>query len=97
MYPKDPVNIDPIPPLQDSYSYHSEPYGEDAREEWIMGIDEAGRGRKSWIWIPPGFTERSYCLSHNADNVLAVLGISNSIEEGKRMITQMQMLMLMSI
>lgn len=46
MYPKDPVNIEPIPPLQDSYSYHSEPYNGESNEEWIMGIDEAGRGRE---------------------------------------------------
>lgn len=47
MYPTDPVNIAPIPPLQDSYSYHSEPHSGDPEEEWIMGIDEAGRGRES--------------------------------------------------
>jgi hypothetical protein len=59
MYPTDPVNLVPIPPLIDSYIYHSEPYlagpssGSEnestsvVKEEdgWIMGIDEAGRGR----------------------------------------------------
>jgi hypothetical protein len=47
MYPRDPVDIEPIPPLQDSYSYHSEPHQCADGEEWIMGIDEAGRGRES--------------------------------------------------
>lgn len=66
MHPIDPVNLDPIPPLIDSYIYHSEPYlagpssasiNGDAtsvvKEEdgWIMGIDEAGRGRKSTTFI----------------------------------------------
>lgn len=48
-HPTDPVNLDPIPPLRDSYVYHSSPYIEeqDDKRGWIMGIDEAGRGRKS--------------------------------------------------
>jgi hypothetical protein len=53
MHPTDPVNLDPIPSLIDSYTYHSElPLLPDAstsaagREGWMMGIDEAGRGRR---------------------------------------------------
>lgn len=42
-YPTDPVNLCPIPPLRDSYSYQSAPHLDE--EGWIMGIDEAGRGR----------------------------------------------------
>ncbi|WWD19681.1 ribonuclease HII [Kwoniella shandongensis] len=50
-HPIDPVNVSPIPPLQDSYTYHSAlpssvsglPTNES--EGWMMGIDEAGRGR----------------------------------------------------
>lgn len=65
MYPPDPVNLTPIPHLIDSYVYHSEPYLPEAssstaasestsavlKEEdgWIMGIDEAGRGRMSAV------------------------------------------------
>ncbi|KAL7418517.1 hypothetical protein Q5752_006975 [Cryptotrichosporon argae] len=41
-HPVDPVDLDPIPPLLDSYTYHSVPH--EAGEGWIMGIDEAGRG-----------------------------------------------------
>ncbi|WVQ84651.1 ribonuclease HII [Cryptococcus sp. DSM 104549] len=48
----DPVNLVPVPALQDSYVYHSalpESVGKDEKEGeedgWIMGIDEAGRGR----------------------------------------------------
>ncbi|WWC72063.1 uncharacterized protein I206_106023 [Kwoniella pini CBS 10737] len=50
-HPIDPVNLKPIPPLQDSYSYHSklpdsvDGQIKDSDEGWIMGIDEAGRGR----------------------------------------------------
>lgn len=45
----DPVNLVPVPPLRDSYVFHSPlPVAEQNSEEgWIMGIDEAGRGRKS--------------------------------------------------
>jgi ribonuclease H2 subunit A len=49
-HPVDPVDLTPIPPLQDSYTYHS--YVDDAvnkEEGWIMGIDEAGRGRE-WAY-----------------------------------------------
>jgi hypothetical protein len=46
-YPLDPVDISPLPPLQDSYTYHSAPFQSPEGEEWIMGIDEAGRGRES--------------------------------------------------
>jgi ribonuclease H2 subunit A len=48
----DPVNLDPIPPLHDSYVHHSPlppsaDKGSDANKEgWMMGIDEAGRGRE---------------------------------------------------
>lgn len=60
-HPVDPVNLEPIPPLRDSYVYHSKEYrcppatetGED--DGWIMGIDEAGRGRES-------FSHSIYCL-----------------------------------
>lgn len=51
----DPVNIQPIPALQDSYVFHSvlppeAAPGSDANKGgWIMGIDEAGRGRE----LPP--------------------------------------------
>jgi len=41
----DPVNLSPIPPLLDSYTYHSALHPEND-EGWIMGIDEAGRGRE---------------------------------------------------
>ncbi|KAK8853264.1 ribonuclease HII [Kwoniella newhampshirensis] len=51
-HPVDPVNISPIPPLQDSYTYHSvlppsvgSSDKTDENEGWMMGIDEAGRGR----------------------------------------------------
>ncbi|KGB76916.1 ribonuclease HII [Cryptococcus deuterogattii 99/473] len=42
----DPVNSVPVPPLRDSYVFHSPlPVAEQNFEEgWIMGIDEAGRG-----------------------------------------------------
>nr|KIR88323.1 ribonuclease HII [Cryptococcus tetragattii IND107] len=42
----DPVNLVPVPPLRDSYVFHSPlPVAEQNSEEgWIMGIDEAGRG-----------------------------------------------------
>lgn len=49
----DPVNLEPIPALQDSYVFHSQlppeaAPGSDANKGgWIMGIDEAGRGRES--------------------------------------------------
>lgn len=52
MSPVDPVNQDPIPPLLDSYTFHSvlpdgfDPSSEANKEGWIMGIDEAGRGRE---------------------------------------------------
>jgi len=48
----DPVNRDPIPPLLDSYVHHSplppsaEKGSDENKEGWIMGIDEAGRGRE---------------------------------------------------
>lgn len=48
----DPVNLDPVPPLLDSYSFHSTLPPSAARdsaenkEGWMMGIDEAGRGRE---------------------------------------------------
>ena len=45
-HPVDPVNLAPIPPLIDSYTYHSAPHQDDGPEGWIMGIDEAGRGRE---------------------------------------------------
>jgi hypothetical protein len=54
-YPADPVNPFPETPLIHSYSYHSvlpeDEVAEDSnevttKEPWIMGIDEAGRGRK---------------------------------------------------
>lgn len=51
----DPVNLQPIPALQDSYVFHSvlppeAAPGSDANKGgWIMGIDEAGRGRE----LPP--------------------------------------------
>ncbi|WRT70178.1 ribonuclease HII [Kwoniella shivajii] len=47
----DPVNLTPIPPLLDSYTYHSklpdsiDGQVKDGDEGWMMGIDEAGRGR----------------------------------------------------
>ncbi|WVR07635.1 ribonuclease HII [Kwoniella sp. DSM 27419] len=48
----DPVNLDPVPALQDSYTFHSQlpqaitsGVAAKGNEEWIMGIDEAGRGR----------------------------------------------------
>ncbi|WWC64531.1 ribonuclease HII [Kwoniella dejecticola CBS 10117] len=50
-HPIDPVNLEPIPPLLDSYTFHSklpdsvDGQIKDADEGWIMGIDEAGRGR----------------------------------------------------
>ncbi|WWD03694.1 ribonuclease HII [Kwoniella europaea PYCC6329] len=50
-HPIDPVNLSPIPPMIDSYTYHSKlPSSIDGQikdedEGWIMGIDEAGRGR----------------------------------------------------
>ena len=43
----DPVDVSPLPPLQDSYVYHSAPFESPEGEGWIMGIDEAGRGRES--------------------------------------------------
>jgi hypothetical protein len=46
----DPVNQSPIPPLLDSYTYHSESFtlsDSDEDNGWIMGIDEAGRGREA--------------------------------------------------
>lgn len=52
MAPVDPVNLDPIPPLLDSYTFHSvlpddfDPASEQNKEGWVMGIDEAGRGRE---------------------------------------------------
>lgn len=47
MLTTDPVNATPIPPLQDSYTFHSAPHTDvSPQEEWIMGIDEAGRGRE---------------------------------------------------
>lgn len=46
-HPLDPVDISPLPPLQDSYVYHSAPFESPEGEGWIMGIDEAGRGRES--------------------------------------------------
>lgn len=51
-YPADPVNPFPETPLIHGYSYHSvlpESVASeegDVKEPWIMGIDEAGRGRK---------------------------------------------------
>lgn len=45
-HPLDPVDISPLSPLQDSYTYHSAPFDSPEGEEWIMGIDEAGRGRE---------------------------------------------------
>lgn len=47
----DPVDQQPIPALLDSYVFHSELPSEAARAAaneggWIMGIDEAGRGRE---------------------------------------------------
>lgn len=48
----DPVDLEPIPPLQDSYVFHSElppeavPGSDANKGGWIMGIDEAGRGRE---------------------------------------------------
>lgn len=51
-HPVDPVDVSPLPPLQDSYTYHSAPYGSPEGEEWIMGIDEAGRGRESPAIFP---------------------------------------------
>jgi hypothetical protein len=55
--PSDPVNPCPGLPLIHSYSYHSalpledvmtvKEDGESVKEPWIMGIDEAGRGRRS--------------------------------------------------
>ncbi|BEI86891.1 hypothetical protein CcaverHIS002_0702370 [Cutaneotrichosporon cavernicola] len=50
MSPVDPVNLDPIPSLLDSYTFHSvlpddfDQSSEQNKEGWIMGIDEAGRG-----------------------------------------------------
>jgi hypothetical protein len=53
-HPVDPVNLSPIPPLLDSYSFHSSLNDSlDKTEAWIMGIDEAGRGRE---W---------FCASHH--------------------------------
>lgn len=46
VHPLDPVDISPLPPLQDSYVYHSKPFESPEGEGWIMGIDEAGRGRE---------------------------------------------------
>ena len=54
-HPIDPVNLLPIPPLIDSYTYHSQLPSSVASSSasnkvengWIMGIDEAGRGRGS--------------------------------------------------
>ena len=54
-YPADPVNPVPGSPLIHGYSYHSAlpesastsvTDGEGAKVPWIMGIDEAGRGRE---------------------------------------------------
>jgi hypothetical protein len=51
-YPADPVNPFLETPLIHGYSYHSvlpesvASEGGDVKEPWIMGIDEAGRGRK---------------------------------------------------
>jgi hypothetical protein len=48
----DPVDLDPIPALQDSYVHHSplppsaQKGSDENKEGWIMGIDEAGRGRE---------------------------------------------------
>ncbi|OXB35382.1 ribonuclease HII [Cryptococcus neoformans] len=44
--PIDPVNLEPVPPLRNSYVFHSAlPAAErTSGEGWIMGIDEAGRG-----------------------------------------------------
>ncbi|KAK6909366.1 hypothetical protein I203_103383 [Kwoniella mangroviensis CBS 8507] len=50
-HPIDPVNLDAIPPMIDSYTYHSKLSAsidgqiKDEDEGWMMGIDEAGRGR----------------------------------------------------
>lgn len=69
--PIDPVNLDPVPPLSDSYVFHSSlPAAEQTPGEgWIMGIDEAGRGRKS-----------NTCLQYGAckadKRYLAVLGMA---------------------
>lgn len=47
--PIDPVNLEPVSPLRNSYVFHSAlPAAErTSGEGWIMGIDEAGRGRES--------------------------------------------------
>jgi hypothetical protein len=54
-YPTDPVNPIPGSPLIHGYSYHSAlpdsaavsvTDAEGAKVQWMMGIDEAGRGRE---------------------------------------------------
>lgn len=48
----DPVNLEPIPPLSDSYLFNSslpDKFEQHNEEGWIMGIDEAGRGRASCL------------------------------------------------
>lgn len=77
----DPVNLDPIPPLIDSYSFHSTlpasaaPGSEENKEGWIMGIDEAGRGRGlCWcdhanplqLFWAPWFTRLHTAPSHSS-------------------------------
>ena len=56
MHPADPVNLTPIPPLIDSYVYHSE-LPSDIDGDWIMGIDEAGRGREPHPHLDPSATK----------------------------------------
>jgi len=58
MHPPDPVDLEPIPPLIDSYSYHSQLPESLDEAGWIMGIDEAGRGRESGFLYLRVLTER---------------------------------------
>jgi hypothetical protein len=54
--PLDPVDQTPFPKLQESYTFHSDlpdgfqkSSGATGDEGWVMGIDEAGRGRESLL------------------------------------------------
>jgi hypothetical protein len=49
----DPVDLTPIPHLIDSYTFHSDliDLAEHKEDGWIMGIDEAGRGRELYSYL----------------------------------------------
>ena len=75
-HPIDPVNLAPIPPLIDSYVYHSTPHKDTGAEGWIMGIDEAGRGRESG-WSPSSLRQSDLAVTSRkmgASLTAAVLG-----------------------